>query len=64
LVDDAGTQIDAQARQQPARQQGADDADADVADQAKAAAPDDQSGELAGDGANDDKNKNFHHSPR
>ena len=49
---------DADARQQPAGDERADDADHDVADQAKAHAAHDQAGEPAGDRADDQNDEN------
>jgi protein TonB len=46
--------MDAQARRQKARDAGAEDADHDVADEAVAVALDEDAGEPAGDGADDD----------
>ena len=50
----AAAEADAQLRQQPARQQRADDADHDVADQAETGAAHDQAGKPAGDRADDE----------
>ena len=56
--DDAAADHDADARQEPAGNQAADDADDDVADQAEAAAFDHHPGEPAGDSADDQPNNN------
>src|SRR5258705_10691309 len=47
--DEADAEIDAKSRQQPASDEGADDADKDIADKAEAAASDQFSGEPACD---------------
>src|SRR5262245_37318443 len=48
---DAGTEVDSQLRQQPASDEGADDTDADVGDDAVAGAANNFSGKPAGDQA-------------
>ena len=52
--------LNAQLRQQPARQQRADDADHDVADQAETCAAYDQPGKPARDTANDQCRNDAH----
>ena len=60
IADPAAAEVDAQLRQQPARQQRADDADHDIADQAETCAAHDQSGKPARNTANDQRRNDAH----
>src|SRR5271154_5838674 len=62
LADHPEREPDAQARKQESRDQGADDADHDVADQTEAVAPNDLAGEPAGNRADQQKDDQTHSS--
>src|SRR6202158_5711147 len=58
FAEDAGADEDAELTEEPAADEGTDDADDDVAEKTEAAALDDDAGEPTGDGAEQEPNQN------